>query len=589
MKNILLIWLITLSITASGQFYVEERYTHLTELENNLSKAKTDKEKTSALIALFMHHSAHNETLNRKASKEYREKMEVFAHKINNPEIIARTLHAITIVATNEELKKAADNLREYSNLHNLDYYSAQALLREAVYFYSYKKNYDKGTQLINEAVSIGKELDDSLQAVILISSAYGYGGVNQYLYALNAASKAQELAIKNKLSYLLAFSYAATSNTYRLLKDYNKAIEYSKKFFNQLQLLNKDVYTAFEHANLSRNFFYAGQPLLGSYHMKQAYRVADSIKGSKRLYNNITGTIVAALSNMDYNDNLKELITKYRQHFFIFPGSEFTDYVTLGRAHCKLGNLDSAKWMVNKAYDYLDKGNTTNISKAYYHTKGLIASADKDWNSALHNYKQCFDIALIQNNLAECVEMVDTLKNIAKRQNNMVAALEFYRLKDSLLTELSIQFSKEELVKQEVNAFEKQKELLTLEREKEKKQRHNVQYLGITTGVIGLFIALVLMGMMSVSVRTIKVLNFFTFLLFFEFVFLVFKKQIYVITGGEPWKDLAFMVLLAAIMVPLHHWGEHKVVAYLTTKKLQPSHLKFWKTRKIIKEEQVN
>ena len=71
---------------------------------------------------------------------------------------------------------------------------------------------------------------------------------------------------------------------------------------------------------------------------------------------------------------------------------------------------------------------------------------------------------------------------------------------------------------------------------------------------------------MFKVSVTTIKLVGFFTFLMFFEFIFLIFKKNIYSLTDGEPWKDLAFMILLAAILLPLHHWLEHKVIHYLTT-----------------------
>jgi hypothetical protein len=96
-------------------------------------------------------------------------------------------------------------------------------------------------------------------------------------------------------------------------------------------------------------------------------------------------------------------------------------------------------------------------------------------------------------------------------------------------------------------------------------------------------------MGIFKVSPRTIKVLSFFSFLLFFEFIFLIFKKQIAVFTHGEPWKDLAFMVLLAAVMVPLHHWGEKKVVEYLSTKKFTFPKTKFFVKRSISKKEVPN
>jgi hypothetical protein len=60
--------------------------------------------------------------------------------------------------------------------------------------------------------------------------------------------------------------------------------------------------------------------------------------------------------------------------------------------------------------------------------------------------------------------------------------------------------------------------------------------------------------------------IGFFAFLMFFEFIFLIFKKNIYSITNGEPWKDLLFMIGLAALLLPLHHWLEHKVIHYLTS-----------------------
>src|SRR5690606_232180 len=93
-----------------------------------------------------------------------------------------------------------------------------------------------------------------------------------------------------------------------------------------------------------------------------------------------------------------------------------------------------------------------------------------------------------------------------------------------------------------------------------------NIQYLLITIGIAALFVIMVMMGMFRVSAATIKMIGFFAFLMFFEFIFLIFKKNIYAVTQGEPWKDLLFMILLAAILLPLHHWLEHKVIHYLTS-----------------------
>jgi hypothetical protein len=53
---------------------------------------------------------------------------------------------------------------------------------------------------------------------------------------------------------------------------------------------------------------------------------------------------------------------------------------------------------------------------------------------------------------------------------------------------------------------------------------------------------------------------------MFFEFIFLLFKKNIYSITKGEPLPDLLFMIGLAALLLPLHHWLEERAMHYLTS-----------------------
>jgi hypothetical protein len=74
------------------------------------------------------------------------------------------------------------------------------------------------------------------------------------------------------------------------------------------------------------------------------------------------------------------------------------------------------------------------------------------------------------------------------------------------------------------------------------------------------------MMGWFKVSANTIRAIGFFSFLIFFEFIFLVFKKNIYVLTHGELLYDLAFIIGLAAILVPLHHWLEHRVIHFRTS-----------------------
>jgi hypothetical protein len=112
-----------------------------------------------------------------------------------------------------------------------------------------------------------------------------------------------------------------------------------------------------------------------------------------------------------------------------------------------------------------------------------------------------------------------------------------------------------------------KQEELALLE----KQRRNNIQYMGITAAIAGLFILLVLSGAFKISIPVIKALGFFAFIFLFEFIILLADNLIHEWTHGEPWKVMGFKIILIAVLFPLHHWMEHKVIHYLLTHNMLP------------------
>jgi tetratricopeptide (TPR) repeat protein len=103
---------------------------------------------------------------------------------------------------------------------------------------------------------------------------------------------------------------------------------------------------------------------------------------------------------------------------------------------------------------------------------------------------------------------------------------------------------------------------------EAERRASHTIQYMGITAGLAAVFILLVLLGVFSTSTATIRGLGFFAFIFFFEFLILLFDTAIHALTHGEPWKILSIKIVLIAMLLPLHHYAEHKVVHHLLNRK---------------------
>ena len=57
-------------------------------------------------------------------------------------------------------------------------------------------------------------------------------------------------------------------------------------------------------------------------------------------------------------------------------------------------------------------------------------------------------------------------------------------------------------------------------------------------------------------------------FILLFEFIILLADTWIHNFTHGEPWKVLAIKVALIAILLPLHHFLEERVIHYIVHRK---------------------
>ena len=97
----------------------------------------------------------------------------------------------------------------------------------------------------------------------------------------------------------------------------------------------------------------------------------------------------------------------------------------------------------------------------------------------------------------------------------------------------------------------------------------HNLQYMVITIIVTTIFVLLLLLGFFSVSQLTLRVVNFLSFISFFEFIIMLLDTKIHQFTQGEPFKIWLIKIGLLSALFPLHHYLETKVINYLLEKQL--------------------
>jgi hypothetical protein len=144
--------------------------------------------------------------------------------------------------------------------------------------------------------------------------------------------------------------------------------------------------------------------------------------------------------------------------------------------------------------------------------------------------------------------------------------ALRYYKIAAQTNDSIFNQASTAKLQAMEYGERERQRELVELEQVQKEERQHNLQYAAIA---LGLFTLLILFLVLSHSVlanqKLIRFLGVISLLIVFEFLNLLLHPWLGRVTHHSPALMLLAMVMLGALLVPLHHrlehWITHKMV----------------------------
>lgn len=346
--------------------------------------------------------------------------------------------------------------------------------------------------------------------------------------YQMRANKNLDDIKERNT-PYVRVVDLSAIGNLYAQKKNYDLAISYFERSISMADSLKFSTLKVPGYINLLNQY-------LRSDKSKEALTYFNSSRGKE----------------------LKEFLGK-----FGFSGVIDQAYAVM---YGGLDQFDSSMYYFRRAYPFFEKSTNPASTMSFYAQLADVFQKMGRYDSAIALCTRVKEMADRIGQLEPAQRAAKHLDTLYSKSGNFQMASKYnsiyYQYKDSLE-----KINKEKELAQ-VEATDEQLRLVRIEKEKEeaKRKRFNIQYLGITIGITALFVALVMLGMFRVSRTTIKMLGFFAFLMFFEFIFLIFKKNIYSITKGEPLLDLLFMIGLAALLLPLHHWLEHKVIHYLTS-----------------------
>lgn len=433
----------------------------------------------------------------------------------------------------------------------------------------------DKALNYINQAFPLISTLkNDSLKAESHNSYGLVYQARNDKTLSLRHFLNGLQIAeqMKKPIPELKRNCYIHLANFYSRIDAYDKAIDYYVKANKELDHTREKnpLYQRAIDFNSIGNLYAAKKSYdIAINYFQRSIAIADSVK-----FSNLKIPAYISLLNQYLRIDQPQKALDYlnsaegknlRKYLADFGMSAQTDQA-YAFIYTELHQFDSAGLYFNRALPYYET-RTSELNRISFY--GQLAGYFKktgNYDKSIEYFMKVREMGERNGQLENVQRAVKDLDSLYEQKGDFKLANQYnalyYHYKDSI-DKLK---KGNELAQIEALDEQQRAERIRLEQQEAKEKRNRIQYMGIIIGIAALFVALVMMGWFKVSANTIRAIGFFSFLIFFEFIFLVFKKNINGLTHGVPLYDLAFMIALAAILVPLHHWLEHKVIHFLTS-----------------------
>ena len=540
-------------------------------LKRELSKATTAADKVQFLLSLAQ--SSLDSTMYTSYSNQAIEVAEMSRdRKLMASAYLLRGRRYLNNSEWAENLDKAiADLLRaeEIARADNLEFFLEESYRYQAIAWHN-KGDDQKALALTNQALSLaGNTENDSVRVYAYIAMGEQYMEMGEKLLSFRNFLEALSVAEKGGNESLLRIVYTYLRRFYSSIHEYGKAIDYGMKEY----AIDRKAWNVFQMVadeyDIGDLFAHNGQQDLALKMYENAIALADTVH-----YDILKIDPYFRIFNMYFNSKqyVKGLnyLRAHQQVITILEGLGYKSFIdqVFGMGFSDQGRFDSADYYFRRAEPEMEKKGSPSAHYDFYSALGDDHVRRKDYAGAVSYYKKAFGIGQAIKDMGYQQTSARLLDSVYGLLGDYRSA-RFYNTRYHELDDSLREMSREtDLLKLEVESDNQRRERLAREEEARMERRHNVQYMGFTVGLVVLFIALVMLGWFAVPAGLIRALGFVSFIFLFEFIILLADKSIVRWTHEEPWKVLAIKIGLAAILVPLHHWLEHKVIHYLSHRK---------------------
>lgn len=406
---------------------------------------------------------------------------------------------------------------------------------------------------------------NDSVQVATSIQVGKVHQERSDVVMAFKVFTNAQNIALKSGNELLLPGVYHAMANLYKKLGKEEDA----KKYINRSLLINK------AHNNIpgqvNDNIFLAkvSNYTAGKIFLQEALKLAESL-------NSVPLKIEAEtilFSHMVLKEQPSVLFAFLKDHpeltdMYLNTGPSYLDWKR-GIIFLYANQPDSALTYFKRAEPAFNSGYDLTSRKGFFTEYALCNQLLNNIPDAIKYYEKSYELSRSSLDLRGSKSNTGELKKLYEKQGDYEHAYQYGLLYDQYRDSVDQLGKERDLALLEIENVKSQ-QLREEEVARQKLQRmYNLQYMMITVAVIIVFILLIVVGMFKVSAFTIRAMGFLSMIFLFEFIILILDNWIHHITHGEPLKVLLIKIGIISIILPVHHYLEHRLIHYLLSRHL--------------------
>ncbi len=549
--------------------------TRLQAYESTISKTKNDEQKIAAIIHLAQYYAVF--------------KLESTADSL--------TQKALTIAETSSDKDLIFKILFE-SEVNFLNFWSSEATIERSIQFvkkglalaqdqgrteymavgniklaglYRMRNRYDEAMEQVTETFANLDKLEaDSLKCILYIEVGDIYKAKGEAVPSYKNYNNAFDLAYKNKNVYLKSDIYHRYADLYRMFGD----DETAKKYLLTSLKLNTD-----------------GANKQGLYHdYIDLARITDNEDYIKK-----AGSLAAAINSDRYKLAVKRLyyyllMTKGKnanQTFkYLFSNKDLLSYFkNMGPVnyHWQFGNIYMYASQNKEALYYFSLAENELKQDNDFNMKLLISTAmadaflqNKDSSKAIIYYQKSFELCRQLNQFNDLPGICQQLGILNAAAKNYAAAYYFAAQADTANRIVQANAAKDKVALLQIDRENSSRETDAEEAVLKVTRRRNLQVMLITIALTCIFGFMLFLGLFAVSKTTIRVTGYFAFISLFEFIIVLIDYPLHNFTHGEPLKIWCIKIAVIALLVPIQNFLEHKLIAFLESRKLLEARQRF-------------